>query len=104
VSACQKKSWDHFTKAQRKNIEMWRKQASEIKSVLLEEALAERTEEEMDLSDSSECENSSEVEFGSPPKVKKPKLDENGKKALNHLQVYFSHCIHFARDTVFKVL
>ena len=26
-SACKQKAWDHFTKAQRKNIELWRKQA-----------------------------------------------------------------------------
>lgn len=27
VAACHKKVWDHFTKAQRKNIEMWKKQS-----------------------------------------------------------------------------
>ena len=28
LAACHKKAWDHFTKAQRKNIDMWKKQAA----------------------------------------------------------------------------
>lgn len=27
-ASCQRKVWDHFSKAQRKNIEVWRKQAA----------------------------------------------------------------------------
>ena len=27
-AACQQKVWDHFSKAQRKNIELWKKQAT----------------------------------------------------------------------------
>ncbi|XP_012276181.1 ecto-NOX disulfide-thiol exchanger 2 [Orussus abietinus] len=53
TAASHKKVWDHFTKAQRKNIEMWRKQSSEIKAVQLEEALMEG-EGEMEVSDSED--------------------------------------------------
>ncbi|XP_063976097.1 ecto-NOX disulfide-thiol exchanger 2 [Diachasmimorpha longicaudata] len=53
TAASHKKVWDHFTKAQRKNIEMWKKQSSEIKTVQLEEALMEG-EGEMEVSDSEE--------------------------------------------------
>ncbi|XP_046609696.1 ecto-NOX disulfide-thiol exchanger 2 isoform X1 [Neodiprion virginianus] len=53
TAASHKKVWDHFTKAQRKNIEMWKKQSSEIKAVQLEEALMEG-EGEMDVSDSED--------------------------------------------------
>ncbi|XP_011689403.1 PREDICTED: ecto-NOX disulfide-thiol exchanger 2 [Wasmannia auropunctata] len=53
TAASHKKVWDHFTKAQRKNIEMWKKQSSEIKAVQLEDSLIEG-EGEMDVSDSEE--------------------------------------------------
>ncbi|XP_076286870.1 ecto-NOX disulfide-thiol exchanger 2 isoform X1 [Lasioglossum baleicum] len=53
TAASHKKVWDHFTKAQRKNIEMWKKQSSEIKAVQLEESLMEG-EGEMEVSDSEE--------------------------------------------------
>ncbi|XP_034934226.1 ecto-NOX disulfide-thiol exchanger 2 isoform X2 [Chelonus insularis] len=53
TAASHKKVWDHFTKAQRKNIEMWKKQSSEIKAVQLEETLMEG-EGEMEVSDSEE--------------------------------------------------
>lgn len=54
TAASHKKVWDHFTKAQRKNIEMWKKQAAEIKAVELEEHLNTGAEEEMELSDEEE--------------------------------------------------
>ncbi|OXU25436.1 hypothetical protein TSAR_015699 [Trichomalopsis sarcophagae] len=53
TAASHKKVWDHFTKAQRKNIEMWKKQSSEIKAVQLEETLMEG-EGEMEVSDSED--------------------------------------------------
>ncbi|XP_033210952.1 ecto-NOX disulfide-thiol exchanger 2 isoform X2 [Belonocnema kinseyi] len=53
TAASHKKVWDHFTKAQRKNIEMWKKQSSEIKAVQLEDALMEG-EGEMEVSDSED--------------------------------------------------
>uniref|UniRef100_A0A0K8S492 RRM domain-containing protein n=3 Tax=Lygus hesperus TaxID=30085 RepID=A0A0K8S492_LYGHE len=51
AAASHKKVWDHFTKAQRKNIEMWKKQADEIKAIELEEHLNSGGDDEMDLSD-----------------------------------------------------
>ncbi|KAK9881504.1 hypothetical protein WA026_016385 [Henosepilachna vigintioctopunctata] len=51
VAACHKKVWDHFTKAQRKNIEMWKKQSMEIKNVQLDDIRSEKADDEMDVSD-----------------------------------------------------
>uniref|UniRef100_A0A1B6FXR3 RRM domain-containing protein n=2 Tax=Cuerna arida TaxID=1464854 RepID=A0A1B6FXR3_9HEMI len=53
-AASHKKVWDHFTKPQRKNIEMWKKQATEIKTVELEENLLAGGDEEMEVSDTDE--------------------------------------------------
>ncbi|KAJ8959499.1 hypothetical protein NQ318_022196 [Aromia moschata] len=54
LAACHKKVWDHFTKAQRKNIETWKKQSLEIKNIQLEESANERDDDEMDVSDDDE--------------------------------------------------
>ncbi|CAG9860601.1 unnamed protein product [Phyllotreta striolata] len=53
-SACHKKVWDHFTKAQRKNIETWKRQSLDIKNIQLDEAPKERDDDEMDVSDDEE--------------------------------------------------
>ncbi|XP_060688890.1 ecto-NOX disulfide-thiol exchanger 1 isoform X2 [Hemiscyllium ocellatum] len=50
-AASKQKAWDHFSKAQRKNIEIWRKQAEEIRNVHSEELMGIRREEEMEMSD-----------------------------------------------------
>ncbi|KAF2364359.1 RNA recognition motif domain [Trinorchestia longiramus] len=50
-TACsQQKVWDHFTKAQRRNIDMWKKQAQEVKRIQLEDSDKEDAEE-MEVSD-----------------------------------------------------
>ncbi|XP_018015243.1 ecto-NOX disulfide-thiol exchanger 2 [Hyalella azteca] len=50
-SACsQQKVWDHFTKAQRRNIDMWKKQAQEVKRIQLDDSDREDAEE-MEVSD-----------------------------------------------------
>ncbi|XP_074093740.1 ecto-NOX disulfide-thiol exchanger 2 isoform X2 [Cotesia typhae] len=55
TAASHKKVWDHFTKAQRKNIKMWKKQSSEIKAVQLKEAIVTGVGEgEMEVSDSED--------------------------------------------------
>ncbi|XP_062555389.1 ecto-NOX disulfide-thiol exchanger 2 [Armigeres subalbatus] len=46
-AASHKKVWDHFSKAQRKNIDAWKKQSLEIKSVQLDDL----GDDEMDLSE-----------------------------------------------------
>ncbi|XP_041482729.1 ecto-NOX disulfide-thiol exchanger 2-like [Lytechinus variegatus] len=52
MSACKQKVWDHFTKAQRKNIEGWKQQTKELRQQQQEElGLGEKGEAEMDMSD-----------------------------------------------------
>ncbi|XP_043830128.1 ecto-NOX disulfide-thiol exchanger 2 isoform X2 [Dromiciops gliroides] len=50
-SASKQKAWDHFTKAQRKNISVWCKQAEEIRNIHNNELMGIRREEEMEMSD-----------------------------------------------------
>ncbi|XP_044746718.1 ecto-NOX disulfide-thiol exchanger 2 [Coccinella septempunctata] len=73
VAACHKKVWDHFTKAQRKNIEMWKKQSMEIKNVQLDEIRNEKADDEMDVSDEDEP-------------TKKKIRSENSNNELNALK------------------
>jgi len=61
------KVWDHFTKPQRKNIQGWRHQLTEVKSVTSKIAVEEI--DEMDLSDDEESE----------PRSKKAKKQKKGK-------------------------
>ncbi|XP_013388569.1 ecto-NOX disulfide-thiol exchanger 2-like [Lingula anatina] len=64
-AATKQKAWDHFTKAQRKNIDTWKKASEEIKTTQQDEFFKERQETEMDLSDDEES------------SAKKPKLDNS---------------------------
>ncbi|XP_058470198.1 ecto-NOX disulfide-thiol exchanger 1 isoform X3 [Solea solea] len=50
-ASCRQKAWDHFSKAQRKNIDMWRKQCEELRNAHSEEIMGIRREEEMEMSD-----------------------------------------------------
>ncbi|TWW55273.1 Ecto-NOX disulfide-thiol exchanger 1 [Takifugu flavidus] len=50
-SASKQKAWDHFSKAQRKNLDIWRKQAEEIRNLHNEQLMGIRREEEMEMSD-----------------------------------------------------
>ncbi|XP_075752771.1 ecto-NOX disulfide-thiol exchanger 2 isoform X3 [Pelodiscus sinensis] len=59
-SASKQKAWDHFTKAQRKNISVWCKQAEEIRNIHNDELMGIRSEEEMEMSD-DEIEDPSEA-------------------------------------------
>lgn len=59
-SASKQKAWDHFTKAQRKNISVWCKQAEEIRNIHNDELMGIRREEEMEMSD-EEIEDPSEM-------------------------------------------
>ncbi|XP_072482327.1 ecto-NOX disulfide-thiol exchanger 2 isoform X4 [Notamacropus eugenii] len=60
-SASKQKAWDHFTKAQRKNISVWCKQAEEIRNIHNDELMGIRREEEMEMSEE-------EIEEASDPK------------------------------------
>ncbi|XP_060565729.1 ecto-NOX disulfide-thiol exchanger 2-like [Ruditapes philippinarum] len=66
--AQKQRNWDHFTKAQRKNIELWLKQAKEIKQNQQEEFFSNRQEAEMEMSDDDEG--------PTIPKRKKPEYSE----------------------------
>ncbi|CAL9707203.1 unnamed protein product [Knipowitschia caucasica] len=50
-AASKQKARDHFTKAQRKNLDVWRKQVQEIRNVHSEQLMGIRREEEMEMSD-----------------------------------------------------
>ncbi|KAG8173960.1 hypothetical protein JTE90_005889 [Oedothorax gibbosus] len=52
--ASAQKVWDHFTKAQRKHIDQWKRQTTDIKLQNLEDLLEERIEDEMEMSDSED--------------------------------------------------
>ncbi|CAG2105135.1 unnamed protein product [Medioppia subpectinata] len=75
-SAMRQKSWDHFTKAQRKHIDAWFKQIKEVKSQQLEVVLNKREEDEMDLSDGDD-DNDSPVIFGHNTSLT-DSMDKNG--------------------------
>uniref|UniRef100_H3DPY9 Ecto-NOX disulfide-thiol exchanger 1 n=1 Tax=Tetraodon nigroviridis TaxID=99883 RepID=H3DPY9_TETNG len=51
AASSRQKAWDHFSKAQRKNIDMWRKQCEELRNAYSEEVTGIRREEEMEMSE-----------------------------------------------------
>ncbi|XP_061895928.1 ecto-NOX disulfide-thiol exchanger 2 isoform X2 [Entelurus aequoreus] len=59
-AASKQKAWDHFSKAQRKNLDVWRKQAEEVRNMHNEQLMDFRREEEMEMSDDDmeECPDS----------------------------------------------
>ncbi|XP_035030279.2 ecto-NOX disulfide-thiol exchanger 1 isoform X1 [Hippoglossus stenolepis] len=57
TAATRQKAWDHFSKAQRKNIDIWRKQCEELRNAHSEEIMGIRREEEMEMSDDDLDEN-----------------------------------------------
>uniref|UniRef100_A0A3Q3JL86 RRM domain-containing protein n=1 Tax=Monopterus albus TaxID=43700 RepID=A0A3Q3JL86_MONAL len=59
TAATRQKAWDHFSKAQRKNIDIWRKQCEELRNAHSEEIMGIRREEEMEMSDDDSDENPS---------------------------------------------
>lgn len=50
-ASSRQKAWDHFSKAQRKNIDIWRKHCEELRNVHSEQLMGIRREEEMEMSD-----------------------------------------------------
>ncbi|XP_061083141.1 ecto-NOX disulfide-thiol exchanger 1 isoform X2 [Conger conger] len=56
-ASAKQKAWDHFSKAQRRNIDMWRKQCEELRNAHSEEVMGIRSEEEMEMSDSDSDES-----------------------------------------------
>uniref|UniRef100_A0A3B3D296 Ecto-NOX disulfide-thiol exchanger 1 n=1 Tax=Oryzias melastigma TaxID=30732 RepID=A0A3B3D296_ORYME len=68
TAATRQKAWDHFTKAQRKNIDIWRKQCEELRNAHSEDIMGIRREEEMEMSD----DDSDEIP------CKRMRVEENG--------------------------
>ncbi|XP_075161163.1 uncharacterized protein LOC142233986 [Haematobia irritans] len=52
-AALKKKVWDHFTKAQRKNIDQWKKLATELRSIQIEDDEMEMSDEDRDYQSTS---------------------------------------------------
>ncbi|KAB1252629.1 Ecto-NOX disulfide-thiol exchanger 2, partial [Camelus dromedarius] len=77
-SASKQKAWDHFTKAQRKNISVWCKQAEEIRNIHNDELMGIRREEEMEMSD-DEIEETTET--------KETEESVEGKEAMESVRL-----------------
>ncbi|RWS08234.1 ecto-NOX disulfide-thiol exchanger 2-like protein, partial [Dinothrombium tinctorium] len=79
--ANQQKVWDHFTRAQRKNITAWKRQTKDIKMAHVEEVVNKRQEDEMDLSDGSEdcaeLKRKCEFDLSNESRIKSVKTDDN---------------------------
>ncbi|XP_049503273.1 ecto-NOX disulfide-thiol exchanger 1 [Panthera uncia] len=73
-ASTRQKAWDHFSKAQRKNIDIWRKHSEELRNAQSEQLMGIRREEEMEMSDDENCD--------SP--TKKMRVDESGKAVRQH--------------------
>ncbi|KTG44719.1 hypothetical protein cypCar_00030337 [Cyprinus carpio] len=76
TAATRQKAWDHFSKAQRKNIDIWRKQCEELRNAQSEEIMGIRREEEMEMSDEDLEENP----------CKKMRMEDTGRPQLLRLQ------------------
>ncbi|XP_029458797.1 ecto-NOX disulfide-thiol exchanger 1 isoform X2 [Rhinatrema bivittatum] len=70
-ASTRQKAWDHFSKAQRKNIEIWRKHCEELRNAHSEQLMGIRREEEMEMSDDDNDESPS----------KKVRIDESALAA-----------------------
>ncbi|XP_032467522.1 ecto-NOX disulfide-thiol exchanger 1 isoform X2 [Phocoena sinus] len=56
-ASTRQKAWDHFSKAQRKNIDIWRKHSEELRNAQSEQLMGIRREEEMEMSDDENCDS-----------------------------------------------
>ncbi|XP_041697425.1 ecto-NOX disulfide-thiol exchanger 2 [Coregonus clupeaformis] len=76
-AASKQKAWDHFSKAQRKNLDVWRKQAEEIRNMQNEELMGIRREEEMEMSD-DDMEDTHDHDESGPVAQAEALMEENG--------------------------
>ncbi|XP_075708386.1 ecto-NOX disulfide-thiol exchanger 1 isoform X1 [Rhinoderma darwinii] len=67
-ASSRQKAWDHFSKAQRKNIDIWRKHCEDLRNAHSEQLMGIRREEEMEMSD----DDSSDVPN------KRPRVEDSG--------------------------
>lgn len=75
TTACKQKSWDHFSKPQRKNIDLWSKQIQEIQIAQQEEFFNEYQDDAMEMSDGEDGEPGTPAE--PPTKKTKSEIDQN---------------------------
>ncbi|XP_030881003.1 ecto-NOX disulfide-thiol exchanger 1 [Leptonychotes weddellii] len=80
-ASTRQKAWDHFSKAQRKNIDIWRKHSEELRNAQSEQLMGIRREEEMEMSDDENCD--------SP--TKKMRVDESGNADDRHTRTPVRH-------------
>ncbi|ESP04949.1 hypothetical protein LOTGIDRAFT_184925 [Lottia gigantea] len=105
AAASKQRCWDHFSKAQRKSIELWNKQAKEIHINQQEEFLNEREEDEMDLSDQEDT----EVEGDKPEAADKadaegaPSLREENDSLKCQLEGYKNEIDLIKQDSLTQV-
>ncbi|XP_077200189.1 ecto-NOX disulfide-thiol exchanger 1 isoform X1 [Paroedura picta] len=71
-ASTRQKAWDHFSKAQRKNIDIWRKHSEELRNAQNEQLMGIRREEEMEMSDDDST---------GDPSNKRPRLEEESALA-----------------------
>ncbi|KAK2513470.1 Enox1 [Columba guinea] len=76
-ASTRQKAWDHFSKAQRKNIDIWRKHSEELRNAHSEQLMGIRREEEMEMSDDDSGDNPS----------KKLRVDDSG--CLGYFKINF---------------
>ncbi|XP_060039064.1 ecto-NOX disulfide-thiol exchanger 2 isoform X6 [Erinaceus europaeus] len=86
-SASKQKAWDHFTKAQRKNISVWCKQAEEMRNIHNDELMGIRREEEMEMSD-DEIEETTETKEAEEPVSQAEALKEENDSLRWQLDAY----------------
>lgn len=81
-AAGHQKVWDHFTKAQRKNITTWKKQAADVRSLQLAGALNETEDVAMDLSDDEKEDKDTDSDSlaGKKRKIDTEKLREESEE------------------------
>jgi len=80
-SAGKQKVWDHFTKAQRKNLTSWKKQLQDVQNLMKDSSIAE---EDMDLEDDQEKDES----FKKKRKINHDKLKEESEEWACQAQTY----------------
>ncbi|RMC07103.1 hypothetical protein DUI87_16559 [Hirundo rustica rustica] len=77
-ASTRQKAWDHFSKAQRKNIDIWRKHSEELRNAHSEQLMGIRREEEMEMSDDDSGDNPS----------KKLRVDDSATTCSVHMDKF----------------
>merc|ERR1719431_1430267 len=76
------RAWDHFTKAQRRNINDWKKMSEQLKAKNAAEVIKERVDDEMEMSDDDAKDAASE-NSSLPPPAKRSKSETPSDEVSN---------------------